>query len=148
MFSITHAHAYFCGTCNDFSSNLAYETFWSTLIFSVFLLVDIHRINDQLFVLHVLTTLMLQMHRYISKQAKFILRCWTMETDSDDLRSCFEPFLQLFQYSVSWIASLEDTHYCGRKSHVKKKKKMKVDKSYQISAKHFYLFLQNRFSAM
>ena len=40
LFSITRAHAYFCGTYNNFSSNLAYETFWSTLIFSVFLLVD------------------------------------------------------------------------------------------------------------
>ena len=56
----------------------------------------------------------------------------------------FEVGVKLFRFSFPYIISLEDTHYCGLEADVR----IKVDQSFQISAKHLHLFLQSRFSTI
>ena len=95
-------------------SNLARETIFSLLLkrkhthILCISAIDIHRKKDQLFVSASFSKLMLQMHRYISKQAKFFTCCWTVEKGNDQTKSdfslilCFYIFCP-FKYIVYYI---------------------------------------------
>ena len=80
-------------------SNLARETIFSLLLkrkhthILCISAIDIHRKKDQLFVSASFSKLMLQMHRYISKQAKFFTCCWMVEKGNDQTKSDFSLIL-------------------------------------------------------
>ena len=73
------------------------------------------------------------MHRYILKQARFFLLCWIVET-SKHFWNYVEPS-NFFSFLFLKLLACK-LHYSGRESNVKK---MKVDKSFQINAKHLNL---------